>query len=85
MMPEQLVKVVFDSGPQLYTYKWTFTTAVEQAQGTRPLTPLTVGERVVTPPNWRNHEEGLATVAELGSDWPGGPVAQLVRRAIDGE
>lgn len=73
-MPEQLVKVRFDTGPQLYTYKWVFS---PEAQ-----VPLAPGDRVITPPNWRNSLPGEATVVELGSDWPGGPVAELVARAI---
>ncbi len=76
---EQRVKVQFDTGPQLYTYKWFFTVPSGGGQG--EVGPLDVGDRVVTPPNWRNHEEGVATVVELGSDWPGGPVAEIVRRA----
>jgi hypothetical protein len=74
-MPEQLVKVRFDTGPQLYTYKWSFSLDRPQYMGYR--TPLKVGDRVITPPNWRNPNEGEATVVELGSDWPGSPIAEL--------
>ena len=83
MIIEQRVQVKFDTGEQTYTYGWLFTSPFG-GQGQVP--PLDVGDRVVTPGNWRNPVEQEATVVALGSDWPG-PVRHLVRRAdvVQGE
>jgi hypothetical protein len=73
---EQRVQVRFEDGPRLYTYSWFYVPELGQ-------NPLSVGDWVVTPANWRVDTEGRAEVMALGSDWTG-PCRTLVRR-IDAE